>query len=73
MTGAFFNADPTAIKVYIAILRWVVPILSGLLLARCIKPLLTFRREPEIWAWLCLPGGKKLPIRSEERRVGKEC
>ena len=71
MTGAFFNADETAIKVYIAILRWVIPVLTALLLARCIKPLLTFRREPEIWAWLCLPGGKKLPITHWENVIGR--
>ena len=38
--------------VYIAILRYVAPVLMGILLWRCAKPLLSFRREPEIWAWL---------------------
>lgn len=71
MTDAFFNADPTAINVYISILRWMMPVLTALLLFRCIKPLLTFRREPEIWAWLCLSGGKKLPITHWENVIGR--
>ena len=33
---------------YIGLLRYVVPALSVLLLLRCVVPLLTFRREPEI-------------------------
>ena len=46
------------IKTYIAILRFLIPILTGLLLVITCRPLLTFRREPEIWAWLILPDGK---------------
>ena len=42
-----------------------------LLLFLCIKPLMTFRREPEIWAWLCLEGGKKLPITHWENVIGR--
>ena len=33
---------------YMGILRYAVPILSAILLLRCVLPLLTFRREPEI-------------------------
>ena len=57
--------------VYIGIMRYLAPILAFLLLLRCAKPLLTFRREPEIWAWLCLEGGKKLPITHWENVVGR--
>ena len=69
--AAAFEADPTFLNVYIAVLRWLVPLLAGFLLFRCIKPLLTFRREPEIWAWLCLAGGKKLPITHWENVIGR--
>ena len=58
----FAGADSTVLHVYITVLRFLAPILAGLLLIRCLKPLLTFRREPEIWAWLCLEGGRKLPV-----------
>ena len=47
---------------YIGFLRFALPALMGLLLLRCFLPLLTFRREPEIWAWLCLKDGSRLPI-----------
>ena len=53
------------------ILRYAVPILAGLLLLRCAWPLLTFRREPEIWAWLNLPGGKQIPITHWENVIGR--
>ncbi len=58
-------------NVYIGALRWLIPVLAVLLLLRCILPLLTFRREPEIWAWLCLSDGKKLPITHWENVIGR--
>ena len=57
--------------VLIAALRYVAPILMLILLTRCIVPLLTFRREPEIWAWLCLEDGTRLPITHWESVIGR--
>ena len=65
------NAEPTYIYVYIGFLRYIAPVLAVILLFRCIKPLLTFRREPEIWAWLCLSDGTKLPITHWENVIGR--
>ncbi|HIT34801.1 MAG TPA: FtsW/RodA/SpoVE family cell cycle protein [Candidatus Faecousia intestinigallinarum] len=65
------QADKTAYFVFIGFLRYAAPILALLLLIRCCKPLLTFRREPEIWAWLCLKDGKKLPITHWENVIGR--
>ncbi len=65
------NAEPTYFYVFVAIFRWVAPVLAAILLFRCIKPLLTFRREPEIWAWLCLSDGKKLAITHWENVIGR--
>ena len=59
---ALQNAQGTYLNVLIGVLRWVAPVLALLLLFLCVKPLMTFRREPEIWAWLCLSDGSKLPI-----------
>lgn len=67
----FYQADETYIRVFQAILRYLAPALAALLLFRCIRPLLTFRREPEIWAWLCLESGKKLPITHWENVIGR--
>lgn len=71
MLAYFYNADETFIQVFQAILRYLAPALIALLLYRCIRPLLTFRREPEIWAWLCLEDGRKLPITHWENVIGR--
>ena len=47
---------------YMGILRYAVPVLSAILLLRCVLPLLTFRREPEIWAWLNMTDGSVMMI-----------
>ncbi len=67
----FYEADETYIRVFCAVLRYLAPLIMVLLLLRCIKPLLTFRREPEIWAWLCLEDGRKLPITHWENVIGR--
>ncbi len=71
MISEFITAPELYRNVLIAILRWVAPVLVAVLLFRCIKPLLTFRREPEIWAWLCLSDGKKLPVTHWENVIGR--
>lgn len=71
MLAYFYNADETYVQVFQAILRYLAPALVALLLYRCIRPLLTFRREPEIWAWLCLEDGRKLPITHWENVIGR--
>ena len=73
MLAYFYNADETYVQVFQAILRYLAPALVALLLYRCIRPLLTFRREPEIWAWLCLEDGRKLPITHWENVIGRHC
>ena len=65
------TARDTYVNVLIGVLRYAAPILVFLLLIRCLKPLLTFRREPEIWAWLCLKDGSRLPITHWENIIGR--
>ncbi|MBO5954005.1 MAG: FtsW/RodA/SpoVE family cell cycle protein [Oscillospiraceae bacterium] len=67
----FTNAADTYLHVYIGIMRYLAPVLACILLLRCVKPLLTFRRQPEIWAWLCLEDGKKLPLTHWENVIGR--
>lgn len=71
LISAFLNADQVYINVFIGILRWVAPILAGILLFRCARPLMTFRREPEIWAWLRLSDNRKLPVTHWENVIGR--
>ena len=56
---------------YIGFLRIALPVLMGLLLLRCFLPLLTFRREPEIWAWLNLSDGSQIPVTHWETVIGR--
>lgn len=65
------HAQGTYVNVFLAVMRYVAPLLAVILLWRCCKALLTFRREPEIWAWLCLSNGKKLPITHWENVIGR--
>ena len=58
------------LSVLIAIMRYLGPIIMVLLLGRCIWPMVTFRREPEIWAWLCLSDDTRLPITHWESVIG---
>ena len=69
--SVFTQAQSTYLHVYIGIMRYLAPALAFILLLRCAKPLLVFRREPEIWAWLCLEDGKRLPITHWENVVGR--
>ena len=68
---AFVQADAAYVNVFQQILRYCCPLLTGLLLFLCIKPLLTFRREPEIWAWLVLEDQRRLPITHWESVIGR--
>ena len=56
---------------YIGFLRLAVPVLTVILLLRCCLPLLTFKREPEIWAWLNMSDGTQIPITHWENVLGR--
>ena len=59
------------INVYIGVLRYAAPLLALFLLWRCLKPLMFFKREPEIWAWLCMEDGTKHPLTHWENVIGR--
>ena len=65
-------ADPALLaSEYVGFLRLSLPVLTVLLLLRCFLPLLTFRREPEIWAWLNLSDGSQIPVTHWETVIGR--
>ena len=64
-------APDTYRDVYVAVLRYAVPILIGILLFRCCKSLVTFRREPEIWGWIKSGENKRVPITHWENVIGR--
>ena len=61
----------TITRVYLALMRYAGPIIVLVLLLRCAVPLLTFRRDPEIWAWLIREDGIRLPITHWETIIGR--
>ena len=69
--SAFVLSRGEYVQAYIGFLRYGAPVLAALLLLRCIKPLLTFRREPEIWAWLNMEDGSQIPITHWENVIGR--
>ena len=58
-------------NVYIALLRIAAPVLMVVILLRASKPLLSFRKEPEIWAILRLEDGTGLPVTHWENIIGR--
>ena len=60
-----------SVESYLGFLRYASPVLIGFLLLRCFAPLLTFRREPEIWAWLTMEDGEKIPVTHWENVIGR--
>ena len=65
------QAKDSYIDVYISFLRYAAPILAFVLLWRCLKPLLFFKREPEIWAWLYMADGSKHALTHWENVIGR--
>lgn len=72
---AFVNAvdqiQPTYVSVFVAVMRFVAPVLAAVVLWRCCKSLLTFKKEPEIWAWLQFSGGDKVAVTHWENVIGR--
>ena len=66
------QAELTYVNVFLAVMRFVAPALVIFLLWRCCRGLLFFRREPEIWAWLTLSDGSRLPITHWENIIGRQ-
>ena len=56
---------------FVGMLRYLMPFLAFVILFRCGKPLMTFRQEPEIWAWINLKDGTQYPITHWESVIGK--
>ncbi len=56
---------------YLGLLRYAAPLITALLLWRCFKPLLTFKQEPEVWAWLRTVDDVKIPITHWENVIGR--
>lgn len=56
---------------FLSVLRLIAPLLAFLLLWRCCRPLLTFRKEPEVWAYLCFQDGTRQQVTHWESIIGR--
>ncbi|MBR3973199.1 MAG: FtsW/RodA/SpoVE family cell cycle protein [Oscillospiraceae bacterium] len=65
------EAQVSHVDTYIGMLRYLAPLLAAILLWRCLKPMLTFRQEPEIWAWIVMNDGKKYALTHWENVIGR--
>ena len=63
--------DPAYIRIFLASMRYAAPILAAFVLWRCLRPLVTFRREPEIWGWLQSVDGSRKPLTHWENIIGR--
>ncbi len=61
----------TFAQLYCGFIRYLLPFLALVILFRCGRSLMTFRKEPEIWGWLCLPDGNELPVTHWENVIGR--
>ena len=65
------NMDTTYVKVFLAAMRLISPLLAAMLLCRCLKPLVAFKRSPEIWGWLQISGKERIVLTHWENIVGR--
>lgn len=61
----------TYAAVFLAVSRYLVPALGIWLLLHCARPLISFRREPEIWAWLKFTDGTQVAVTHWENVIGR--
>lgn len=61
----------TYADVFTAVSRYIVPALAAWLLLHCARPLISFRREPEIWAWLKFSDGSQVAVTHWENVIGR--
>ena len=58
-------------SVFGAISRYAIPILGAWILLHCARPLISFRRDPEIWAWLKFGDGTQVAVTHWENVIGR--
>ena len=65
------QVDATYVGVFLCVLRYLAPVLAAVLLWRCLKPLVAFKRQPEIWGWLTGDDGSRNALTHWENIVGR--
>lgn len=68
---AFTTQYPLIGQWYIAVVRFAFPLLALGILLTAIRSLLRVHSEPEIWAYLSLPNGERVPLTHWENIIGR--
>ena len=68
---AFLTAHPEVGYWYTTVVRFVFPVLAGLILLRAIRSLLRVPHTPETWAQLSMPNGAPAPLTHWENIIGR--
>ena len=53
------------------ILRYITPLLSGVILYRCARSFLSGKAEEETWGYLCMPNGGRISLNHWENIIGR--
>ena len=69
--GKELSNNPVISAGFLTVMRFFFPVLVFIVLFRCAKSLLTFRKQPEIWAWLNIGGETSLPVTHWENTIGR--
>ena len=64
-------AHPAQAEWYMALVRFVFPVLTVLILYRAVRSLLTIPHTPETWGQLSLPNGAPIPLTHWENLSGR--
>ena len=71
MSNAYFQMEGLAVaQAFGAVWKYIAPVIALVILWRCARPLLGFRQEPEVWAWLQMNAGQQLPVTHWESILG---
>jgi len=71
LSNAYFQMEGLAVaQAFGAVWKYIAPVIALVILWRCARPLLGFRQEPEVWAWLQMNDGQQLPVTHWESILG---
>ena len=56
---------------YTAVVRWIMPVLALVILIVAIRSLIQVKNPAEIWGYISLPNGARIPLRHWENTLGR--
>lgn len=69
---ALVRQNPLVGVWYTTVVRFVLPVLGLMILVTAIRSLLSVKHTAEVWAYLCFPGGRRIPLTHWENIIGRQ-